>query len=170
MNEARARSERRLNRRELWASLWLKRIFAFLDIFNGERLSPFWRRRADIWLRHIAGAVLDIILSRALLRLQLQNRRGHARTQISFCAASVSFRRLIGGALRRALKAKTLKARAQNMLRILQMAEALAEKLARRLRRGLSRAAAASTRAAIGGDVVIAPALFAVMCARADTS
>lgn len=181
MDQSRTSQEHNLKRRALRASLWLARFLSVFPAF--EKFAPAGARR---WLRErldiLAQFALNIIFiraarsirSQAAIRDRHQVIRAAARHDVRICVR-FSMRAVLGGRLRRALKKRGLKARAEAILRALQNQEKLAARLARRA--GLSRRASAHTRvldavAASISSAACAAAGFESSAAdpRADTS
>jgi hypothetical protein len=181
MGQSRTSQAHNLKRSALRASLWLARFLFVLPAF--EKLAPASARR---WLNErldiLAQFALNIIFIRAArstrppanIRDCFQAVRAAARHDVRICLR-YSMRATLGGRLRRVLKGRSLKARAEAILRALQNQEKLAARLARRA--GLSRRASAHTRVLDALAASIAPAAcaaagFAACEAdlRADTS
>jgi hypothetical protein len=181
MGQSWTSQEQNLKRRALRASLWLARLLSVLPAF--EKFAP---ARAQSWLHQkldlLAQFALNIIFIRAArsirppadIRNRYQVARAAARHDVRMCVR-YSMRAALGGRLRRALKGRGLKARAEAILRALQDQAKLAARLARHA--GLSRRAVAHTRVFDALAATIAPPSCAAagfdFCAanpRADTS
>ena len=127
-------SEQRLQRLHRWILLWLKWFAAFLT--QAESIMPFSRQAANVahgWLDIIERRVLLLITARVLPLLRPQQPPKHSprrRKERQFQRA------FVGEALRRALRAKDLRARIAKLSRDL---APLVARLAKRLRRGLTR-------------------------------
>jgi hypothetical protein len=169
-----------LKRHALRACQWLAQLLFVLPVF--ERIAP---KRAGIWLDQrltiLARFALDFIFFQAAhMRPQSPKLRNPfqaalaARTQGVRMRVGFSLRAAVGGRLRRALKARGFKARAQAILAALRNHAKRAARLARRA--GLSRNASAHTRALDAIAAAFAPAACAAVAfaldggVRADTS
>jgi hypothetical protein len=154
MDRAKRRQrERRLDRRERTISLWLTRLIAFLAVFEGTPVARALQTHIERFLIAITDCVLNFIALRATWSPGYQRRMAQGRA--AGCAAAwsgamrikASPRALLGGLLRRALKAKTLKGRAEKLLRVLKNRDLWVAHMARRLERGQTRIYSAHSRA-----------------------
>lgn len=151
-----------LKRHALRACRWLAYLLIVLPVF--ERIAP---KRARLWLDQrltiLERFAQDLIFYRAAQRrvappemrnaiqAALAARRHDVRVK-----SACSLRAALGGRLRRDLKARGFKARADAILSALRDADALAARLARRMRRGLSRIMSAHSRVLDGLAAVFA--------------
>ena len=152
MDQAWPSQEHRLKRRALWASLWLAKLIYFMpDVLRlPQRVQDYLERRLDA----LAAFVIDLVILRAgaLFRPYSRQRncaavrRAAARHDVR-AHITYNLRAMIGGQLRRELKAHGLKARAEAILWALKNLDQLAARFVRRMRKGLSRRATAHTRA-----------------------
>ena len=145
---------RRLDRRERWVSLWLTRVVAFLFVFENTVIERALQARIAQFVAKLSDCVLDLIAMRATWtpsyqqRVAQKRRAGCGVTISGMKRAMASPRALLGGALRRALKAKTLRGRAEALLRILKNRDLWVAYLARRVARGQTRIYSAHSRVA----------------------
>ncbi len=143
---------RRLDRRERWVSLWLTRVIAFLFVFENTSIERALHARIAKFVATLSDCVLDLIAMRATWTPGYQRRVAQKRvtgvTVRGRRRAMASPRALLGCALRRALKAKTLKERAEALLRVLKNRDLWVAYLARRIARGQTRIYSAHTRVA----------------------
>jgi hypothetical protein len=141
---------RRLDRRERWVSLWLTRVAAFLFVFENTGIERALHSRVAQFVATLSDCVLDFIAMRAAWTPGYQRRVAKARvtgvTVRGMRRAMASPRALLGGALRRALKANTLKGRAEALLRVLKNCDFWVAYLARRIARGQTRIYSAYAR------------------------
>lgn len=154
MDQARPSQEHRLKRRALRAALWLAKLIHFMpDVLRlPRRVEAYVERRLDI----LAAFVIDLVILRAgaLFRPYSRQRncaavrRAAAHRDVR-ARITYNLRAMIGGQLRRELKAHGLKARAEAILWALKNLDQLAARFVRRMRKGLSRRATAHTRAVL---------------------
>jgi hypothetical protein len=145
---------RRLDRRERWVSLWLTRVVAFLFVFENTGIERALHDRLAQFVATLSDCLLDLIAMRAAWSPGYQRRVAKAR--LSGCGVTMRGMRrdmagpraVLGGALRRALKADTLKGRAEALLRVLKNRDLWVAYLARRIARGQTRIYSAHTRVA----------------------
>jgi len=150
----RAKLERRLDRRERSIGLWLTRLIAFLAVFEATPVARALQGHIERFLIAATDCVVNFIALRATWSPGYQRRMAQGRA--AGCAAawsgaaiaSASPRALLGGALRRALKAKTLKGRAEKLARVLKNRDLWVAHMARRLERGQTRIYSAHARVA----------------------
>lgn len=152
MDQSRPSPEHRLKRKALWATLWLAKLIRFMpDLLRlPRRARAFVGRRLDV----LADFVINLVVIRAAHQFRpVQRQRNRfavwrAAQRHDVRARHVrSLRAAIGGNLRRALKARGLKARAEAILRALQNLDRLLARFLRRMKKGLSRRMSAHTRA-----------------------
>ena len=145
---------RRLDRRERWVRLWLTRVVVFLFVFENTGIARALHGRIAQFVATLSDCVLDFIALRATWtpgyqqRVAQNRRAGCCVSMRGMRRAVASPRALLGGALRRALKAKTLKGRAEQLLRVLRNRDVWVGYLARRLERGQTRIYSAHARVA----------------------
>ena len=145
---------RRLDRRERWVSLWLTRVVASLCVFENTGIERALYARIAHFVATLSDCVLDFIAMRAAWTPGYQRRV--ARARIAGCGTTIrgmkrrraNPRALLGGVLRRALKADTLKGRAEALLRVLKKRDLWVAYLARRIARGQTRIYSARSRVA----------------------
>lgn len=144
----------RLDRRERWVHLWLTRVVAFLFVFENTGIERTLHGRIAQFVAALSNCVLDFIAMRAAwspgYRLRMQQRRiaGCGAAMPGMRQAMARPRAVLGGAMRRALKAKTLKGRAEALLRILKNRDLWVAYLARRIARGQTRIYSTHSRVA----------------------
>ena len=155
MNSAKRRKlESLLDRRERSVSRWLVRVVAFLTIFGSTSLARVLHGRIERFLNVLTDCVVDFIAMRATWTPGYQKRVAQGRAAGGKAAWSgaallrASPRALVGGVLRRALKAKTLRGRAEQLLRVLNNRDKWVAHMAKRLERGQSRIYSAHSRVA----------------------
>jgi hypothetical protein len=152
MDQSGPSQEHRLERKALWAALWLAKLVHFMpDVLRlPRRVRAFIERRLDM----LADFVINFVIIRAARQIRPGQRQ---RNRFTVWCASVrhdvrarqlqSLRAAIGGRLRCALKARGLKARAEAILYALQNLDRLTARFVRRMRQGLSRRMSARSRA-----------------------
>lgn len=140
--------ERRMDRRELWVSLWLARIVTCLEFFAFAPIPHAWQAWFDARLDAFENYVCRLILIRTAMRPEFAARTAKParRKQGLHTDPHIALRAMIGGSLRRALKGKSFAERAANILRVLQNREVIIAKMARRFSRGLTRIFSAHTQ------------------------
>lgn len=155
MNSAQRRKLESLqDRRERTVGLWLTRVVAFLTVFESSIIACVLHGRIERFLNVLTDCVVDFIAMRATLTPGYQKRVAQGRAagcKAAWSGAALlraSPRALIGGFLRRALKAKTLKGRAEKLLAVLRNRDAWVAHMAKRLERGQSRIYSAHSRVA----------------------
>ena len=151
MDQARPSQEHRLKRRALREALWLAKLICFMpDVLRlPRRVQDYVGRRLDA----LAAFVIDLVIIRAgglfrpysRQRNTVAVRRAAARHDVRMCV-TYNLRAMIGGQLRRELKAHGLKARAEAILMALKNLDRLAARFVRRMRKGLSRRMSVHTR------------------------
>lgn len=127
-------SNLRLQRLHRWALLWLTWFAAFLD--QAAAFAPFTRQATDAahqWLDKIERLVIAIVLFRATAAIRLIGKPKHSSRR---CNETQLRRAVVGSALRRALKRKSLR---QRIAALSQNLDKLVARLVRRLPRGLTR-------------------------------
>jgi hypothetical protein len=143
-----------MDRRERWVSLWLTRVVAFLFVFENPGIERALHARIAQFVATLSDCVLDLIAMRATWsagyqqRVAQKRRAGCGVTMRGMKRAMASPRALLGGALRRALKAKTLRGRAEALLNILKNRDLWVAYIARRIARGQTRIYSAHARVA----------------------
>ena len=143
-----------MDRRERWVSQWLTRVVAFLFVFENTGIERALHDRIAHFVAVLSDCVLDLIAMRATWtpayqqRVAQKRRAGCGITITGMKRSMASPRALIGGALRRALKAKTLRGRAEALLCILKNRDLWVAYIARRIARGQTRIYSAHARVA----------------------
>ena len=143
-----------MDRRERWVSLWLTRVVAFLFVFENTGIERALHARIAQFVATLSDCVLDFIAMRATWtagyqqRVAQKRRAGCGAAAPGMKRAMASPRALLGRALRRALKAKTLRGRAGALLNILKNRDLWVAYLARRIARGQTRIYSAYSRVA----------------------
>jgi|JI10StandDraft_1071094.scaffolds.fasta_scaffold559342_1 hypothetical protein len=143
---------RRLDRRERWVSLWLARVVAFLFVFENTGIERALHARIERFVATLSDCVLDLIAMRATWTPGYQKRVAKAGltgvTVRGMKRRRADPRALLGGALRRALKANSLKGRVEALLRVLKNRDFWVAYLARRIARGQTRIYSSHSRVA----------------------
>ena len=145
---------RRLDRQERWVSLWLTRVVAFLFVFDNTGIERALHARIAQFVATLSDCMVDLIAMRAAwspaYRFRMAKRRvaGCAVTQRGVRRVIASPRSVLGAALRRALKAKTLKGQADALLRILRNRDLWVAYMSQRIARGQTRIYSAHARVA----------------------
>lgn len=157
MDQTRPYSEHRQKRRELWASLWLARVVRLLTVFANLPMPDAWCRWFDQVLGLLTKAVVYLVLIRAA-QLKAPPALGRNPRQVALTmkrhdvrvTEQTSWRPVIGGRLRRAVKAggfqaKDFQARAEKLLCVLKSLDVWAARIAHRARNGMTRLESAHT-------------------------
>ncbi|MET0545028.1 MAG: hypothetical protein ABWZ40_01840 [Caulobacterales bacterium] len=142
--------ERKLTRRELWVSLWLTRLLGFLSLFAGKTPALICRR----WFKRKLDRLTKSVLQSILIRAALRGNRGAKRGGMHLSRdprhnLTVPMRAMLGGDLRRLMKARGIRARIAKIRAVLDDLDAHVTRLLRRLLHGMSRRVSAFTRAAL---------------------
>jgi len=143
--------EHRHKRRALWAALWLARLIRILSGFSQVPMPDVCRQAFGKALDLLARLVVFLVLIRAAqLKAPGAKVRNGRRVALAMRRHDVrvmergGMRAAIGGALRRAVKARgtsarDFQARAEKLLGVLMALESWAARLAHRARNGLTR-------------------------------
>lgn len=152
MDQTRPSQEHRLKRKALWAALWLAKLLRYMpDVLRlPRRVQTYIERRLDL----LAEFVINLVIIRTAhlcrpgqrQRDRFANWRAGMRHDVRV-RQSDSLRAIVGGRLRRELKARGLKARAEAILRALKNLDRLVVRFARRMRKGQSRRMSVHTSA-----------------------
>jgi hypothetical protein len=128
-------SDLRLQRFHRWAMLWLKWFAAFLDAVDAfAPLSKQVEEIGHLWLDRIERIILAIVMLRAAPRVR--SIRPHRPFALHRLKQSALTRAVIGAAMRRSLRPKSLR---QRIDALRQNIDALVARLLKRLPRGLTR-------------------------------
>jgi hypothetical protein len=144
--------DHRLQRREMWISLWLMRLVAVAYCFAGASFSRIWREWFDECTRRLArqvGFVMVTIMVRKWRRAKTARRMIDPRAPKHYV---VRPRDVVGSKIRRALRAKTPLQKLEKLLRVFKAREFYARERNKTLRAGMTRKLFAHTRAQTGGD------------------
>jgi len=153
MDQSGPSQEHRLTRKALWAALWLAKLLRYMpDVVRLPRPAQAYVERR---LNLLAEFVINLVIIRTAHLCRPGRRQ---RNQFAVWRADMrrdvrarqvhSLRALIGGQLRRELKARGLKARAEAILHALQDLDRLVARFAQRMRKGQSRRMSAHSRVA----------------------
>ena len=133
-------------------SLWLTRVVAFLFVFENTGIERALHTRIERFVATLSDCVLDLIAMRATWTPGYQKRVAKAGltgvTVRGMKRRRADPRALLGGALRRALKANSLKGRVEALLRVLKNRDFWVAYLARRIARGQTRIYSSHSRVA----------------------
>ncbi|MET0544879.1 MAG: hypothetical protein ABWZ40_01085 [Caulobacterales bacterium] len=141
-NALRADAQRMLEKWETGNGLWLFRLVACLQMLCGERPGML-RDWLDARIKLLIEGIVAFFLCHAALRVQPQTAHGFDDPRRSRDIAKL--RAVLGGALRRALKGRTLLEQMSKLRRVFEQRAYWIAKLGRRLRHGLTKVMQAFT-------------------------